>query len=84
MMNGLIQVKEVVWTGFSEGWQGCILFKIGHFGDISDLLKICCLKKHNSCKISGICLLYHRNIYSVAMALLCTKKTILYNDIFMG
>ena len=21
--NGLIQVKEEGWTGFSEGWQGC-------------------------------------------------------------
>ena len=49
-----------------------ILFKIGHFGDISDLLKYGCLKKLNSCKVSGICLSYHINIFSVALALLCT------------
>ena len=33
---------------------------------------VACLKKHNSRQVSGICLLYHKNICSVGLALLCT------------
>ena len=47
-----------------------ILFKIGHFGNILDFFKKCFLKKHNSCKVFVICLSCHKNIYSVALALL--------------